>query len=81
MLSAWFTFLLYKFLKECGDEPLYRLFRAVKGQVNKGPVDACTHEARYLLREEKLIRQLIEFKSMTVYASITQQQYFVITLK
>lgn len=73
MLSAWFTFLLYKFLKECAGEPLYMLFRAVKGQVDKGPVDAVTHEARYSLSEEKLIRQLIEFKVMTVYASITQQ--------
>lgn len=76
MLSAWFTFLLYKFLKECAGEPLYMLFRAVKGQVDKGPVDAITHEARYSLSEEKLIRQLIEFKSMTVYASITQQPIF-----
>lgn len=76
MLSAWFTFLLYKFLKECAGEPLYMLFRAVKGQVDKGPVDAITHEARYSLSEEKLIRQLIEFKQMTVYASITQQPIF-----
>jgi plexin A len=52
------------------------LFRAVKGQVDKGPVDAITHEARYSLSEEKLIRQLIEFKLMTVYASITQQPIF-----
>lgn len=38
MLSAWFTFLLYKFLKECAGEPLYMLFRAVKGQVDKGEI-------------------------------------------
>lgn len=72
MLSAWFTFLLYKFLKECAGEPLYMLFRAVKGQIDKGPVDSITHEARYSLSEEKLIRQMIEFKVLTVYASITQ---------
>lgn len=76
MLSAWFTFLLYKFLKECAGEPLYMLFRAVKGQVDKGPVDAITHEARYSLSEEKLIRQLIEFKCMTIYASMTQPPMF-----
>ncbi|KAH8272469.1 hypothetical protein KR044_006353, partial [Drosophila immigrans] len=76
MLSAWFTFLLYKFLKECAGEPLYMLFRAVKGQVDKGPVDACTHEARYSLSEEKLIRQSIDFRSMTVNASIIQQPIF-----
>lgn len=76
MLSAWFTFLLYKFLKECAGEPLYMLFRAVKGQVDKGPVDAITHEARYSLSEEKLIRQLIEFKGLTVFASMTQPPVF-----
>ncbi|KAL1449700.1 hypothetical protein WDU94_002183 [Cyamophila willieti] len=30
MLSSWFTFLLYKFLRECAGEPLYLLFRAMK---------------------------------------------------
>lgn len=64
MLSAWFTFLLYKFLRECAGEPLFLLFRAVKQQVDKGPVDAITSEARYSLSEEKLIRQSIDFKPM-----------------
>lgn len=73
MLSAWFTFLLYKFLRECAGEPLFLLFRAIKYQVEKGPVDAITSEARYSLSEEKLIRQSIEFKSLTVYVSISQQ--------
>lgn len=64
MLSSWFTFLLYKFLKECAGEPLYMLFRAIKQQVDKGPVDAVTSEARYSLSEEKLIRQSIDYKEM-----------------
>lgn len=73
MLSAWFTFLLYKFLRECAGEPLYMLFRAAKGTVDQGPLDAITHEARHSLSEEKLIRQQIICSSMMVYASITQQ--------
>lgn len=36
----------------------------MKQQVDKGPVDAITSEARYSLSEEKLIRQSIEYKSM-----------------
>lgn len=40
------------------------LFRAIKQQVDKGPVDAVTSEARYSLSEEKLIRQSIDFKEM-----------------
>lgn len=71
MLSAWFTFLLYKFMRECAGEPLYVLFRAVKQQVDKGPVDAITSEARYSLSEEKLIRQSIDFKPM-----VRKRQYF-----
>lgn len=77
MLSAWFTFLLYKFLRECAGEPLYMLFRAIKQQVNKGPVDSITSEARYSLSEEKLIRQSIDYRAMTVYVSISQQTAFV----
>lgn len=77
MLSAWFTFLLYKFLRECAGEPLFMLFRAMKQQVDKGPVDSITSEARYSLSEEKLIRQSIDFKPMTVYVSISQQAVFV----
>ncbi len=46
MLSSWFTFLLYKFLHECAGEPLYMLYCAIKHQVDKGPVDLVTHEAR-----------------------------------
>ncbi|XP_018019923.1 plexin A3 isoform X1 [Hyalella azteca] len=72
MLSSWFTFLLYKFLKECAGEPLYMLFRAIKQQVDKGPVDAVFSEARYSLSEEKLIRQSIEYKEMTVEVSMCQ---------
>jgi plexin A len=76
MLSAWFTFLLHKFLKECAGEPLYMLFQALKSQVDKGPVDAITHEARYSLSEEKLIRQMIDYKPLTVYASMAQPPIF-----
>jgi len=77
MLSAWFTFLLYKFLRECAGEPLYLLYRAIKHQVDKGPVDCATSEARYSLSEEKLIRQSVEYKIMTVYVSISPQTIYV----
>jgi len=73
MLSSWFTFLLYKFLKECAGEPLYLMYRAIKQQVDKGPVDAITSEARYSLSEEKLIRQSVEYKPLTVYVMISSQ--------
>ncbi|XP_076447874.1 plexin-A2-like isoform X2 [Babylonia areolata] len=67
MLTNWFTFLLYKFLKECAGEPLFMLFQAIKQQTSKGPVDSITGEARYSLSEDKLIRQQIQYKSLTLY--------------
>ena len=49
-------------MKECAGEPLYMLFRAIKQQIDKGPVDAYTSEAKYSLSEDKLIRQQIDYK-------------------
>ncbi|XP_010141618.1 PREDICTED: plexin-A1, partial [Buceros rhinoceros silvestris] len=57
MLTNWFTFLLYKFLK---------LYCAIKQQMEKGPIDAITGEARYSLSEDKLIRQQIDYKMLTL---------------
>ena len=46
-------------LQEHTGQPLYRLFKAVKAQLEKGPIDVVTGEARYSLSEQKLIRQQI----------------------
>ncbi|MGH0171119.1 UNVERIFIED_CONTAM: hypothetical protein FKN15_060563 [Acipenser sinensis] len=64
MLTNWFAFLLHKFLKECAGEPLFMLYCAIKQQMEKGPIDAITGEARYSLSEDKLIRQQIEYKTL-----------------
>uniref|UniRef100_A0A4W5KKD7 Plexin A3 n=1 Tax=Hucho hucho TaxID=62062 RepID=A0A4W5KKD7_9TELE len=66
MLTNWFTFLLQRFLKECAGEPLFMLFCAIKQQMEKGPIDAITGEARYSLSEDKLIRQQIDYKQLTL---------------
>uniref|UniRef100_A0A8C0U7A7 Plexin A4 n=1 Tax=Cyanistes caeruleus TaxID=156563 RepID=A0A8C0U7A7_CYACU len=50
MLTNWFTFLLYKFLKECAGEPLFSLFCAIKQQMEKGPIDS-RHLERSLVRQ------------------------------
>ncbi|XP_015427202.1 PREDICTED: plexin-A3 [Myotis davidii] len=67
MLTNWFTFLLHKFLKECAGEQLFLLYCAIKQQMEKGPIDAITGEARYSLSEDKLIRQQIDYKTLTLY--------------
>lgn len=73
MLSSWFTFLLYKFLRECAGEPLFLMYQAIKHQVNKGPVDVITSEARCSLSEEKLIRHSVDYKPLTVFVCISPQ--------
>ncbi|CAB1336004.1 unnamed protein product [Coregonus sp. 'balchen'] len=47
-------------------EPLFMLFCAIKQQMEKGPIDAITGEARYSLSEDKLIRQQIDYKQLTL---------------
>ncbi|XP_076858316.1 plexin-A2-like isoform X2 [Brachyhypopomus gauderio] len=66
MLTNWFAFLLQKFLKECAGEPLFMLYCAIKQQMEKGPIDSITGEARYSLSEDKLIRQQIDYKTLTL---------------
>ncbi|XP_063102683.1 plexin-A3 isoform X5 [Cavia porcellus] len=67
MLTNWFTLLLHKFLKECAGEPLFLLYCAIKQQMEKGPIDAITGEARYSLSEDKLIRQQIDYRMLTLH--------------
>lgn len=51
-------------LQECAGEPLFMLYCAMKQQMEKGPIDAITGEARYSLSEDKLIRQQIDYKTL-----------------
>ncbi|XP_068703592.1 plexin-A1-like [Montipora foliosa] len=69
MLTNWLAFCMYHFLKNDAGEPLFMLFKAVKQQAEKGPVDAVTGEARYSLSEDKLLRQAVDFKPLGVSVS------------
>lgn len=40
------------------------LYCAMKQQMEKGPIDSITGEARYSLSEDKLIRQQIDYKTL-----------------
>ena len=43
-------------------QPLFLLYRAIKQQTEKGPIDAVTGEAKYSLSEDRLIRQQIDYQ-------------------
>ncbi|KAM4609893.1 LOW QUALITY PROTEIN: plexin-B3, partial [Polymixia lowei] len=66
MLTNWMSICLYSFLKEVAGEPLYMLYRAIKYQVDKGPVDAVTGKAKRTLNDSHLLREDIEYNSMTL---------------
>jgi len=58
-------------LQECAGEPLFMLYCAIKQQMEKGPIDAITGEARYSLSEDKLIRQQIDYKQLVSVPMVT----------
>ncbi|CAL8318961.1 unnamed protein product [Merluccius merluccius] len=66
MLTNWMSICLYSFLKDVAGEPLYMLYRAIKYQVDKGPVDAVTGKAKRTLNDSHLLREDIDFHSMTL---------------
>lgn len=66
MLTNWMALSMYDYLKEQAGSSLFLLFSAIKHQVEKGPVDAITHDARYSLSEERLLREQMDFYTVTI---------------
>ncbi|KAM6151636.1 plexin-B3 [Rhynchocyon petersi] len=66
LLTNWLSICLYTFLREVAGEPLYMLFRAIKYQVDKGPVDAVTGKAKRTLNDSHLLREDVEFRPLTL---------------
>ena len=51
-------------VQDSAGESLYMLFRAIKHQVDKGPVDAVTGKAKYTLNDNRLLREDVEYKTL-----------------
>ncbi|XP_069483946.1 plexin-B2 [Ambystoma mexicanum] len=66
MLSNWMSICLYQYLKDTAGEPLYKLFKAIKHQVEKGPVDAVQIKAKYTLNDTGLLGDDVEYVPLTV---------------
>uniref|UniRef100_A0A8C1EIF7 Plexin b2b n=1 Tax=Cyprinus carpio carpio TaxID=630221 RepID=A0A8C1EIF7_CYPCA len=66
MLSNWMSICLYQFLKDTAGEPLYKLFRAIKHQIEKGPVDAQLKKAKYTLNDTGLLGDDVEYIVLTL---------------
>uniref|UniRef100_A0A672KCQ7 Plexin B2 n=1 Tax=Sinocyclocheilus grahami TaxID=75366 RepID=A0A672KCQ7_SINGR len=66
MLCNWMSICLYQFLKDSAGEPLYKLFKAIKHQVEKGPVDAKMKKAKYTLNDTGLLGDDVEYTILTL---------------
>uniref|UniRef100_A0A671NXQ0 Plexin-B1-like n=1 Tax=Sinocyclocheilus anshuiensis TaxID=1608454 RepID=A0A671NXQ0_9TELE len=66
LLTNWISICLYSFLRHSAGEPLYMLFRAIKHQVDKGPVDAVTGKAKYTLNDNRLLREDLEYHTLGI---------------
>ncbi|CAH0774149.1 unnamed protein product [Bemisia tabaci] len=66
MLTNWMALCMYKYLKDYAGSSLFLLYKAIKHQIEKGPVDALTHDARYSLSEERLLREQIEHSVVNI---------------
>lgn len=58
---------MYKYINEVAGSSLFLLFNAIKHQIEKGPVDYVTHDSRYSLSEERLLREQIDFSVVMVH--------------
>ncbi|XP_072327378.1 plexin-B2-like [Scyliorhinus torazame] len=72
MLSNWMSICLYQFLKDSAGEPLYRLFKGLKHQVEKGPVDAELKKAKYTLNDTGLLGEDVEYHVLTLNVTVQE---------
>ncbi|XP_073916105.1 plexin-B1 isoform X1 [Castor canadensis] len=68
LLTNWMSICLYTFVRDSVGEPLYMLFRGIKHQVDKGPVDSVTGKAKYTLNDNRLLREDVEYRLLTLNA-------------
>lgn len=60
LLTNWLTLCMYDHLRDHSGKALFMLYKAIKHQTEKGPVDVITSDARYALTEYRLLQQKIE---------------------
>uniref|UniRef100_A0A673J0M9 Plexin-B2-like n=1 Tax=Sinocyclocheilus rhinocerous TaxID=307959 RepID=A0A673J0M9_9TELE len=55
---------------DSAGEPLYKLFRAIKHQIEKGPVDAQVKKAKYTLNDTGLLGDDVEYVVLTLQVQV-----------
>ncbi|XP_060604285.1 plexin-A1-like [Ruditapes philippinarum] len=76
LLTHWLSICLYHYLKERSGSPLYILYKAIKIQTEKGPMDYITNCGKYTLSEDKLITSADnEINPVTLTLDVTHFDY------
>ncbi|XGW30401.1 hypothetical protein V3C99_009406, partial [Haemonchus contortus] len=60
MVSKWLAICLYDSISQYQAHKYSTLFKALKYQTERGPVDAVTGNARYTINEAKLLREIVD---------------------
>lgn len=66
MLTNYMAICMYGYLREYSGSALFLLYKAIKHQIEKGLVDAITHDARYSLSEDRLLREQIDTHTVSI---------------
>ena len=64
LLTNWLSLCMYGHLTKHVARALFMLYKAIKHQTEKGPVDAVTFDARYALSEDRLLRENTECRPL-----------------
>ncbi|VDI05347.1 plexin A [Mytilus galloprovincialis] len=77
LLDNWLALCMYKNLEESTGTSLYVLYKALKFQVKKGPVDAVTGDAMYSLSEDRLLKteNILEHVTITLNVEYEGKKY------
>ncbi|XP_050079957.1 plexin-B [Anopheles maculipalpis] len=67
MLTNYMALCMYDYLRNYAGNSLFLLYKAIKHQIEKGLVDAVTHDARYSLSEDRLLREQIVHSVVTLH--------------
>ncbi len=74
LLTNWLALCLHAQLEQRAGSSLFLLYKAIKCQVEKGPVDMFTQEAKYSLAEEGLLRESMPTDYNTVTCLVLQRE-------
>lgn len=68
LFQHWLSICLFPALMDAAGpgRQLFLLYKALKYQCEKGPIDSCTGNARYSLSEQKLLRESVDSTPVTL---------------